>query len=230
VDRRLLRTLGRCGQGAAIIGESRERHVSEEGGCLGRAFRVGCGFVLCLLLTAGAVALYRLWTAPAHVPGLTTEERATAAAKLAGVERSLRSGRSFETRFSEAELTFLAQQYLNRERIGGDVSVTLPEDDLQISFRTTVDELERFVKLDQLPSWMGSEVRGALRVHLSIAHNEPYAELESVSLYGVPVPLGLLGSAAKGNWFQRLDADSAAVIRRIRSLKIHDGTLFVTSG
>jgi hypothetical protein len=204
--------------------------MSEQRGCLGRAFRIGCGFALCLLLTAGAIALYRLWTAPAEVPELTTEERATATSKLAGVERSLRSGRPFETQFSEAELTLLAQQYLNRERIRGDVSVTLPEDDLQLSFRTTVEQLERFVKLDQLPSWMGSDVRGALRVHLSIAHNEPYAELESVSLYGVPVPLSLLGSAAKGNWFQRLDADSAAVIRRIRSLEIRDATLFVTSG
>jgi hypothetical protein len=204
--------------------------MSEERGCLGRAFRIGCGFALCLLLTAGAVALYRLWTAPAEVPELTTEERATATSKLAGVERSLRSGRPFETQFSEAELTLLAQQYLNRERIRGDVSVTLPEDDLQLSFRTTVEQLERFVKLDHLPSWMGSDVRGALRVHLSIAHNEPCAEIESVSLYGVPVPLSLLGSAAKGNWFQRLDADSAAVIRRIRSLEIRDATLFVTSG
>ncbi len=199
-------------------------------GCLGRAFRIGCAFTLCLLITAGAVALYELWRAPSEVPELSTEERATAASKLAGVERSLRSGRPFETQFSEAELTLLAQQYLNRGRIGGDVSVTLPEDDLQLSFRTTVEQLERFVKLDQLPRWMGSDVRGAFRVHLSIAHNEPYAELESVSLYGVPVPLSLLGSAAKGNWFQRLDADSAAVIRRIRSLEIRDATLFVTSG
>jgi len=204
--------------------------MSEERGCLGRAFRIGCGFILCLLLMAGAVALYELWTVPAEVPELTTGERATATSKLAGVERSLRSGRPFETQFSEAELTLLAQQYLNRERIRGDVSVTLPGDDLQLSFRTTVEQLERFVKLDQLPSWIGSDVRGALRVHLSIAHNEPYAELESASLYGVPVPLRLLGSAAKGNWFQRLDADSAAVIRRIRSLKIRDATLFVTSG
>jgi hypothetical protein len=182
------------------------------------------------LLTAGAVALYRLWTAPAEVPELTTAERATATSKLAGVERSLRSGRPFETQFSEAELTLLAQQYLSRERIRGDVSVTLPEDDLQLSFRTTVEQLKRFVKLDQLPSWVGSDVHGALRVHLSIAHHEPYAELESVSLNGIPVPLILLGSAAKGNWFQRLDADSAAVIRRIRSLDIRDATLFVTSG
>jgi len=204
--------------------------VTEERGCLGRAFRVGCGFTLCLLLTAGAVALYRLWMAPPDVSELTTEERATATSKLAGVERSLRSGRPFETQFSEAELTLLAQQYLNRARIRGSVSVALPEDDLQVSFRTTREQLERFVKLDQLPSWMGSDVRGALRVHLSMAHNEPYAELESVSLYGVPVPLSLLGSAAKGNWFQRLDADSAAVIRRIRSLEIRDATLFVTSG
>ena len=170
--------------------------MSEERGCLGRAFRIGCGFALCLLLTAGAVALYGLWTAPAEVP----------------------------------ELTLLARQYLNRKRIRGDVSVTLPEDDLQLSFRTTVEQLERFVKVDQLPSWMGSDVRGALRVHLSIVDNVPYAELESASLYGVPVPLSLLGSPAKGNWFQRLDADSAAVIRRIRSLKIRDATLFVTSG
>jgi len=204
--------------------------MGKERGCLGRAFRIGCGFILCLLLMAGAVALYELWTVPAEVPELTTGERATATSKLAGVERSLRSGRPFETQFSEAELTVLAQQYLNRELIRGDVSVTLPGDDLQLSFRTTVEQLERFVKLDQLPSWIGSDVRGALRVHLSIAHNEPYAELESVSLYGVPVPLGLLGSAAKGNWFQRLDADSAAVIRRIRSLEIRDATLFVTSG
>ncbi len=204
--------------------------MGEERGCLGRAFRIGCAFTLCLLITAGAVALYELWRAPSEVPELSTEERATATSKLAGVERSLRSGRPFETQFSEAELTLLAQQYLNRGRIGGDVSVTLPEDDLQLSFRTTVEQLERFVKLDQLPSWMGSDVRGAFRVHLSIAHNEPYAELESVSLYGVPVPLSLLGSAAKGNWFQRLDADSAAVIRRIRSLEIRDATLFVTSG
>ena len=204
--------------------------MTEERGCLGRAFRVGCGFTLCLLLTAGAVALYRLWMAPPDVSELTTEERATATSKLAGVERSLRSGRPFETQFSEAELTLLAQQYLNRARIRGSVSVALPEDDLQVSFRTTREQLERFVKLDQLPSWMGSDVRGAFRVHLSMAHNEPYAELESVSLYGVPVPLSLLGSAAKGNWFQRLDADSAAVIRRIRSLEIRDATLFVTSG
>jgi hypothetical protein len=204
--------------------------MSEEHGCLWRALRIGCGFALCLLLTAGAFALYELWTAPAEVPGLTTEERATATSKLAGVERSLRSGRPFETQFSEAELTLLAQQYLNQERIRGDVSVTLPEDDLQLSFRTTVEQLERFVKVGQLPGWIGSDVRGALRVHLSIAHNEPYAEIESVSLYGVPVPLSLLGPAAKGNWFQRLDADSMAVIRRIRSLEIRDATLFVTSG
>lgn len=203
--------------------------MSEERGCLRRAFRIGCGFALCLLLTAGAFALYELWTAPAEVPELTTEERATATSKLAGVERSLRSGRPFETQFSEAELTLLAQQYLNRERIRGDVSVTLPEDDLQLSFRTTAEQLERFVKVGQLPSWIGSDVRGALRVHLSIAHNEPYAELESVSLYGVPVPLSVLGSAAKGNWFQRLDPESSAVIRRIRSLEIRDATLFVTS-
>jgi len=199
-------------------------------GCLGRAFRIGCGLAICLLLAAGAVALYGLWTAPAEVPELTTEERATATSKLAGVERSLRSGRPFETQFSEAELTLLAHQYLNREGIRADVSVTLPGDDLQLSFRTTVQQLDRFVKLDRLPSWMGPDVRGALRVHLSIAHDEPYAELESLSLHGVPVPLGLLGSAAKGNWFQRLDADSAAVIRRIRSLEIRDATLFVTSG
>jgi hypothetical protein len=44
------------------------------------------------------------------------------------------------------------------------------------------------------------------------------------------VPQSLLGSAAKGNWFQRLDADSVAVIRRIRSLKIRDAALFVTGG
>ena len=125
-------------------------------------------------------------------PELTTEERATATSKLAGVERSLRSGRPFETQFTEAELTLLAQQYLSRERIGAEVGVTLPGDDLQVSFRTTKEQLERFVKLDQLPSWMGSDVRGALRVHLSIVHNEPYAELESVSLYGVPVPLSLV--------------------------------------
>ena len=204
--------------------------MSTKRGCLGRAFRFGCGLALCLLLTAGAVALYGLWRAPAEAPELTTEERATAASKLAGVERSLRSGRPFEAQFSEEELTLLAQQYLKRERMTGDVRVTLPEDDLQVSFRTTVGQLRRFVKVDQLPSWMGSDVRGALRVHLSIDHNEPYAELESVSLYGVPVPLSLLGSAAKGNWFQRLDADSAAVIRRIRSLEIRDATLFVTSG
>ena len=164
------------------------------------------------------------------MPRLTTEERATATSKLAGVERSLRSGRPFETQFSEAELTLLAQQYWNRQGIRGDVSVTLPEDDLQLSFRTTVEQLERFVKLDQLPIWMGSDVRGTLRIHLQIAHNEPYAELESVSLYGAPLPLSLLGSAAKGNWFRRLDADSAAIIRRIRSLEIRDATLFVTSG
>jgi len=182
------------------------------------------------LLIAGAVALYELWTAPAEVPELTTEERATAASKLAGVERSLRSGRPFETQFREAELTLLAQRYLNREGIRGDVSVTLPGDDLQLSFQTTVDELERFVKVGQLPSWIGPDVRGALRVHLSIAHNEPYAELESVSLFGVPVPLSVLGSAAKGNLFERLDAHSSAVIRRIRSLEIRDATLFVTSG
>lgn len=204
--------------------------MSEQRGCLGRAFRIGCGFALCLLLTAGAVALYGLWKAPAEVPELPTEERATATAKLAGLERSLRSARPFDTQFSEAELTLLAQEYLNRERIRGDVSVTLPEDDLQLSFRTTVEQLERFVKLDQLPSWMGADVRGALRLHLGIADNEPYAELESLSLYGVPVPLSLLGSAAKGNWFQRLDADSTAIIRRIHSLKIRDATLFVTSG
>ena len=89
----------------------------------------------------------------------------------------MRSGRPFETQFSEAELTLLAQQYLNRERIRGDVSVTLPDDDLQLSFRTTVEQLERFVKVDQLPNWLGSDVRGALRVHLSSAHNEPYAVL-----------------------------------------------------
>jgi len=204
--------------------------MSEERGCLRRAFRIGCGFALCLLLVAGALALYEFWTAPAEVAELTTEERATAASKLAGVERSLRSGRPFQTQFSEAELTLLAQQYLNREGMRGDVSVTLPEDDLQLSFRTTVDELERFVKVGQLPGWIGSDVRGALRVHLSIARNAPYAELESVSLYGVPVPLSVLGSAAKGNWVQRLDADSLAVIRRIRTLEIRDATLFVTSG
>jgi len=204
--------------------------MSEERGCLRRAFRIGCGFAVCLLLIAGAVALYELWTAPAEVPELTTEERATAASKLAGVERNLRSGRPFETQFSEAELTLLAQQYLNREGIRGDVSVTLPGDDLQLSFRTTVDELERFVKVGQLPGGIGSDVRGALRVHLSIARNQPYAELESVSLFGVPVPLSVLGSAAKGNLFERLDAHSSAVIRRIRSLEIRDATLFVTSG
>ena len=204
--------------------------MSEERGCLRRAFRIGCGLALCLLLAAGAIALYGLWTAPAQVPELTTEERATAASKLAGVERSLRSGRPFETQFSEAELTLLAQQYLNRGRIRADVSVTLPDDDIQLSFRTTVEQLERFVKVGQLPSWIGSDVRGALRVHLSIAHDEPHAEIESVSLFGVPVPLSVLGSAAKGNWFQRLDADSRAVVRRIRSLEIRDATLFVTSG
>ena len=204
--------------------------MSEKRGCLGRIFRIGCGLALCVLLTAGAVVLHGLWTAPAEPPELTTEERATATSKLAGAERSLRSGRAFATQFSEAELTLLAQQYLNRERITGDVSVTLPDDDLQLSFRTTVEQLERFVKVGQLPNWLGSDVRGALRVHLSIAHNEPYAELESVSLYGVPVPLSLLGSAAKGNWLQRLDADSAAVLRRIRSLEVRDATLFVTSG
>ena len=203
--------------------------MSEKRGCAGRAFRIGCGSALCLFLMAGAVALYKLWTAPAQVPRLTTEERATATSKLAGVERSLRSGRPFQTQFSEAELTLLAQQYLNREGIKGDVSVTLPGDDLQLSFRTTVKQLERFVRLDQLPSWMGSEVRGALRIHLSIARNEPYAELESVSLFGLPVPLSVLGSAAKGNLFERLDARSSAVIRRIRSLEIRDATLFVTS-
>jgi hypothetical protein len=101
--------------------------MREERGCLGRAFRIGCGFALCLLLTAGAVALYGLWTAPAQVAKLTTEERATATSKLTGVERSLRSGRPFEAEFSEAELTLLAQQYLNREGIRGDVSITLPD-------------------------------------------------------------------------------------------------------
>lgn len=204
--------------------------MSGERGCLGRAFRLGCGFALCLLLAVGAVAVYRLWKTSTDVPQLTTEERATASSKLAGVERNLRSGRPFETQFSEAELTLLAQEYLNRKRIKGDVKVTLPKDDLELSFRTTVEELERFTKIDQLPSFMGSEVQGALRVHLRIVNNEPYAELESASLYGVPVPLTLLGSAAKGNWFKRLDADSAAVIRRIRSLKIQDASLFVSSG
>src|SRR5512147_2900666 len=115
--------------------------MGEERGCLGRAFRIGCGFTVVLLLTAGAVALYELWTAPAEGPELTTEERATATSKLAGVERSLRSGQPFETRFTEAELTLLARQYLKRERIKGDVSVTLPDDDLQLSFRTTAEQL-----------------------------------------------------------------------------------------
>jgi hypothetical protein len=55
--------------------------MSEERGCLGRALRIGCGFALYLLVTAGAVALYGLWTAPAEVPELTTEERATATSK-----------------------------------------------------------------------------------------------------------------------------------------------------
>jgi hypothetical protein len=204
--------------------------MSEKRGCLGRIFRIGCGFALCLLVIAGAVAVHELWTAPAEAPRLTPEERATATSKLATAERSLRAGRPFATQFSEAELTLLARQYLSQRRIKGDVSVTLPDDDVQLSFRTTAKELERFVKLDKLPPFMGSDVRGALRIHLSIAHNEPYAEIESVSLYGVPVPLGLLGPGAKGNWFKRLDADSAAVIRRIRTLEVRDGTLFVTSG
>ncbi|HSD66601.1 MAG TPA: hypothetical protein VLF95_07860 [Vicinamibacteria bacterium] len=74
---------------------------------------------------------------------LTAEERSTATSKLAAVERSLRSGRPFQTRFSEAELTLLARQYLRREGMKGDVSVTLPEDDLQLSFRTTGASLSR---------------------------------------------------------------------------------------
>ncbi len=203
--------------------------MNEARGCLARTFRVGCGCTLALVLVVGGFVLYGLWTVPAEAPALTAEERATATAKLATVERSLRARQPFETEFSESELTLLAQRYLEREGIEGDVSVTLPGNDFQLSIRTTVEQLERFVKLDQLPSWVGSDVWGSLRVHLSVADNEPYAELESVSLYGVPVPRSLLGSAAEENWFERLDTDSAAVIRRIRSLEIHDATLFVTT-
>jgi hypothetical protein len=83
------------------------------------------------------------------------------------------------------------------------------------------------MNLDQLPDWIGSDVRGSLRVHLSVVDNEPFAELEGASLYGVPVPLSLLGSAAHGNWFRRLDSDSASAIRRVRSLEIRDATLFI---
>jgi hypothetical protein len=203
--------------------------MSEERGCLSRTFRIGCVCTLALLLVVGGFVLYGLWTAPAVAPELTAEERATASAKLTTLERSLRAGRPFETAFSEAELTTLAQRYLERKGIEADVSVTLPGDDFQLSIRTTAGQLKRILNLDQLPSFVGLDVRGSLLVHPSVTDNQPYARLESVSLYGVPVPRSLLGSAAEENWFERLDAESAAVIRRIRSLEIHDATLFVTS-
>ena len=201
--------------------------MSEERGCLGRVFRIGCGCTLILMLVAAGLAIY-VWTARSPAaPELSAEERETATSKLEALERSLRTRQPFEMQFNEAELTLLAQQYLDEHRIEGDVSVALPGDDLDLSFRTPREQLERFMNLDQLPSWIGSDVRGSLRVHLSVVDNEPFAELEGASLYGVPVPISLLGSAARGNWFERLDADSASVIRRVRSLEIRDATLFI---
>ena len=150
-----------------------------------------------------------------------------ATSKLEALERSLRARQPLETQFNQAEVTLLVQQYLDAQGIEGEVAVTLPDDDLDLSFRTPREQLERFMNLDQLPSWIGSDVRGSLRVHLSVVDNEPFAELEGASLYGVPVPLSLLGSAAQGNWFRRLDSDSASAIRRVRSLEIRDATLFI---
>lgn len=202
--------------------------MSEERGCLGRAFRTGCGCTLILMLVAAGLAIY-VWRARSPAaPELTVEERDTATSKLEVLERSLRTRQPIETQFDEAELTLLVQQYLDEQRIAGDVAVTLPGDDLELSFRTAREQLERFMNLDHLPSWLGSDVRGSFRVHLSVIDNEPFAELEGVSVYGVPVPMSLLGAAAHGNWFERLDADSASTIRRVRSLEIRDDTLFIS--
>jgi len=201
--------------------------MSEERGCLGRVFRFGCGCTLSLVLVAAGLAIYVWMSRSPAAPELGAEERETATSKLEALERSLRTRQPLETQFNEAELTLLVQQYLDEQRIEGEVSVTLPGDDLDLAFRTSLEQLERFMNLDQLPSWIGSDVRGALRVHLSIVDNEPFAELEGASLYGVPVPVSLFGSAAHGNWFERLDADSASAIRRVRSLENRDATLFV---
>lgn len=148
--------------------------------------------------------------------------------KLEALERSLRTRQPLETQFTEAELTLLVQQYLDEQGIEGDISVTLPGDDIELSFRTPVEQLERFMNLDQLPSWLGPDVRGAFRVHLMVVDNEPFAELEGASLCGIPVPMSLLGAAAQGNWFERLDADSASAIRRVRALEIRDAMLFIS--
>jgi hypothetical protein len=143
----------------------------------------------------------------------------------------LRAGRPFETAFSEAELTALAKRYFERKGIEAetDVSDTLPGDDFQLSIRTTAGQLKRTLKLDQLPSFVGLGIRGCLLVLPGVTDNQPHARLESVSVYGVPVPRSLLGPAPEENRFERLDAESAPVIRRIRSIEIHDATLFVTS-
>jgi hypothetical protein len=201
--------------------------MSDERGCLGRAFRIGCGCTLILMLVAAGLTIY-VWMARSPVaPELSVEERETATSKLEALERSLRTRQPIETQFNEAELTLLVQQYLDEQRIEGDVSVTLPGDDLELSFRTSLEQLERFMNLDQLPSWLGADVRGVFRVHLIVVDNEPFAELEGASLYGLPVPMRLLGAAAHGNWFDRLDADTASAIRRVRSLEIRDATLFI---
>jgi hypothetical protein len=180
------------------------------------------------MLVATGLAIY-VWTvrSPASYE-LTVEERETATSKLETLGRSLRTRQPFETQFNEAELTLLVRQYLEDRAMEGDISVSLPGDDLELSFRTPLEQLERFVNLDPLPSWLGSDVRGAIRVHLSVVDNEPFAELEGASLYGIPVPMSLLGAAAQGNWFERLDADSASALRRVRALDIRDATLFIS--
>ena len=202
--------------------------MAEQRGCLGRTFRVGCGCTLVLMLAAAALALYVWMARSPAAPELSVGERQAASSKLEAIERSLRTSVPFETQFSEAELTVLAQQYLDEQGIEGDISVTLPGDDLELSFRTPLEQLERFMDLDELPSWLGSDARGALRVHLSVVDNEPFAELEGASFHGIPVPVGFLGAAAHGNWFERLDAAGASAIRRIRSLEIRDATLFIS--
>src|SRR5512145_1350100 len=107
--------------------------MSEEHGCLRRVFRIGCGCTLSLMLVAAGLAIY-VWTAlsPA-APELSAEERETATSKLEALERSLRTRQPFEMQFNEAELTLLAQRYLDEQRIEGEVSVALPGDDLDLS-------------------------------------------------------------------------------------------------
>lgn len=195
-----------------------------------RFLRFGCAGALLVLLLFGGLVLYGRFTAPSGAPEASREESAKASSKLHDLERSLRSGATGELQFSEEDLTLLARQYLEREGMEGSVQVSLPDGEVGVSFRTTLAQLRSLVDLSQLPLSPESDVWGTLRMRLSVVDHEPRAELESVSLYGIPLPLSVFGPTAHQNWLERLDDETLARIRRIRELEVRDRILFVSTG